>query len=218
MPRQVSISTEARAACSLRRTFPAYTSTRPDSTVWASPQTASWICSLLSTCAGMAQEELEDLVLAACGGHDVPADHDLAGGAVHAEVAGLEDLEQRRHAPAAQRSHPGEHLLEVEGLGEVVVGAGVEAGEPVLDVVAGGEHQDRRRRLLDAQMAAEARCRPCRRRASRRGRPRRRRAPNAGFRGPPRRSGRRRRTCLLPPGLGRGSRRLPVRPRRRVRA
>ena len=44
----------------------------------------------------------------------------------------------------------------MEGLGEVVVGARVEAGEPVLDVVAGGEHQDRRRRLLEAEVATEA--------------------------------------------------------------
>ena len=71
-------------------------------------------------------------------------------------LPGLEHLDQRRHAPPAQRSHAGEHLLEVEGLGEVVVGAGVEPGEPVLDVVAGGEHQDRGRRLLEAEMAAEA--------------------------------------------------------------
>jgi hypothetical protein len=39
---------------------------------------------------------------------------------------------------------PGQQLAEVERLGEVVVGAGVEAGDAVLDGVAGGQHQDRR--------------------------------------------------------------------------
>ena len=47
-----------------------------------------------------------------------------------------------RHDAAQQRAQPGEQLLEGEGLGEVVVGPGVEALDPVADGVAGGEHED----------------------------------------------------------------------------
>ena len=45
--------------------------------------------------------------------------------------------------PAQQRAQPGEQLLERERLGQVVVGPGVEALDPVADGVARGEHQDR---------------------------------------------------------------------------
>ena len=41
-----------------------------------------------------------------------------------------------------QRAQPGQQLLQRERLGEVVVGAGVEALDPVTDGVAGGQHQD----------------------------------------------------------------------------
>jgi RimJ/RimL family protein N-acetyltransferase len=104
---------------------------------------------------GVPQEELEDLVFTPGCREHVPADGHRAGGAVHAQIAGLQDLGLRSHAPPAQGPNASEHLFEVERLGEVVVGTGVEAGEPVLDVVAGGEHQDRGRRPVEAEMAAE---------------------------------------------------------------
>ncbi len=44
-------------------------------------------------------------------------------------------------APAQQRPHPGEQLVERERLHEVVVGAGVETGDAVGDLVARGQHQ-----------------------------------------------------------------------------
>ena len=47
-------------------------------------------------------------------------------------------------AGAAQHgAHPGEQLLEGERLDQVVVGAELEAGEPVVQPVAGGEEDDR---------------------------------------------------------------------------
>ena len=50
----------------------------------------------------------------------------------------------RRFAPApAECSQPGEQLAEVKRLREVVVGAGIEAGDAVLDRVEGGQHQHR---------------------------------------------------------------------------
>ena len=41
------------------------------------------------------------------------------------------------------RAHAGQQLLHVEGLGEIVVGAGVHAGDLVAPAVAGGEDDDR---------------------------------------------------------------------------
>ena len=47
-------------------------------------------------------------------------------------------------AAPQQGAHPGEELVERERLDEVVVGAGVEPGDAVGDLVASGQHQHRR--------------------------------------------------------------------------
>jgi hypothetical protein len=47
------------------------------------------------------------------------------------------------HGAAHQGAQPGDDLLEAERLGDVVVAARGEAGDAVLDGVAGGEEQDR---------------------------------------------------------------------------
>ena len=75
-----------------------------------------------------------------------PAAGDVAARHVHREVGEGQHLAVAvgvGHHAAQQRAQPGEQLLEREGLGEVVVGPGVEALDPVADRVAGGEHQDR---------------------------------------------------------------------------
>ncbi len=53
-------------------------------------------------------------------------------------------LRRQPRLAAPQRPHPREDLAEGVRLREVVVGAGVEAGHPVVHGVAGGEHQHRR--------------------------------------------------------------------------
>ena len=56
------------------------------------------------------------------------------------------DLSHRRPvvgAPAVERSEPEHELLELERLGEVVVGAELEPGGLVVEPVGGGEHEDR---------------------------------------------------------------------------
>ena len=60
-------------------------------------------------------------------------------------------------AAAQQRLNPHHQLLEIEGLGQVVVGAGVEAAHLVLGAAQGGEHQDRDARgpLVAPQPLAE---------------------------------------------------------------
>ena len=63
---------------------------------------------------------------------------------IEAQVADPElDRPLGRAAPH-QRPQPGEQLGEGERLGQVVVGAAVEAGDPVGDRVARGQQQDRR--------------------------------------------------------------------------
>ena len=59
-----------------------------------------------------------------------------------------------RHA-AQDRVDPQEEFLGLEGLGEVVVGPGLEPRDAVGGVALGGEKQDRRR-AIGAQAAAEA--------------------------------------------------------------
>ena len=62
---------------------------------------------------------------------------------VEAQVADHQEGAAARRAAAQQRAQPREQLVALEGLDEVVVGAGVEALHARLDGVAGGEHQDR---------------------------------------------------------------------------
>ena len=59
-----------------------------------------------------------------------------------------------RRAPAQQRPDPGQQLLALEGLDQVVVGAAVEAVDAVLGLGAGGQHQDRHV-AVGAQPAAD---------------------------------------------------------------
>ena len=62
----------------------------------------------------------------------------------------------RSDGPAAeQRLDPRDELAEVEGLDEVVVGAHLEAADPVLDVVERGEHEHREPRVAAAQLPAD---------------------------------------------------------------
>ena len=56
--------------------------------------------------------------------------------------------------PAQQRPDPRQQLAALEGLHQVVVGAAVEAVDPVLGLGAGGQHQDRHV-AVGAQPAAD---------------------------------------------------------------
>ncbi len=78
----------------------------------------------------------------------------LPGVGIELQVA---DLERGGAAwgPAAQQgADPGQQLLALERLDQVVVGAAVEAGDPVLGLGPGGQHQDRHVTLL-AEAAAD---------------------------------------------------------------
>jgi hypothetical protein len=58
-------------------------------------------------------------------------------------------------AAAQERVDARQQLAERERLGEVVVGAGVEAGDAILDAAARGEDQDQRRVAGGAQAAQQ---------------------------------------------------------------
>ena len=70
---------------------------------------------------------------------------DLAGHRVEGQVG---ERHRRRFGvvvglgAAQQRAHPGQQFFQRERLGQIVVGAGIEAGDPLGHRVAGGEHQD----------------------------------------------------------------------------
>src|SRR6476619_3539128 len=69
--------------------------------------------------------------------------HDLVRVGVQRQVGDDERRAAARRAAAQERAQPREQLLALEGLDEVVVGAGVEALDPRLDRVARREHEDR---------------------------------------------------------------------------
>ena len=56
---------------------------------------------------------------------------------------------------AKQRADPRVKLVDVERLGEVVVGARIEPVDPVRDGIARGQHQDRKAVALAAEQAAD---------------------------------------------------------------
>jgi hypothetical protein len=102
----------------------------------------------------VAHEHLEQLELLR-GQRDlrVAAAHPARGRVEH-EVADAQ-LGAAVGRPAAhERAQPGQQLAEVERLDQVVVGAGVQPLDAVLDRIAGGEHEDRRAHALVAQPAA----------------------------------------------------------------
>jgi hypothetical protein len=68
---------------------------------------------------------------------------DLAAIGVEAKVANDHEGAAARRAPPQQRADPGEQLVALERLDEVVVGACIEALHARVESVAGGEHQDR---------------------------------------------------------------------------
>jgi hypothetical protein len=91
----------------------------------------------------VAHQVLEELELA-LGQLDVAlAAVDLVGVGVQAQIADAQRRAPARGCAAQQRADPGQQLLALERFDEIVVGAGVKAGDASLEGVAGGQHQDR---------------------------------------------------------------------------
>jgi hypothetical protein len=80
-----------------------------------------------------------------------------AGAQVERDVAGAQERGLDGALVAQARAHAREQLLEAERLGHVVVGAALEPGDLVADVVAGGEDHDRHSLARGAQLAQHRR-------------------------------------------------------------
>ena len=163
------------------------------------------------TCSGMAEEELEERVLARAEREALAGARRDAARRVELDVGVAQDGPGAAAAPQ-QRAQPREHLGERARLHHVVVGARVEARDAVVDAVAPGEHEHRQRRAAGAEARAGGRAR-CGRGARGRGRPRRPRPCAAGAR-PRGRRGRARRSSPSRGSRARARWRSGRRPRR----
>ena len=76
------------------------------------------------------------------------------GCGVEAKVADLDHDRPLTGGSAGERAQPREQLLERERLHQVVVGAGVEPFDAIIDCVASRQHQHRRPHILVAQSPA----------------------------------------------------------------
>ncbi len=98
--------------------------------------------------AAMAEEEAQELVFPGGEGDGRAGAGDPAGGKVDLDVAETGDrgLRGARGGRAAkQDAQAGEQLAAAEGLGEVIVGAGVEGGDFLRFLVADGKDEDGKR-------------------------------------------------------------------------
>ena len=79
----------------------------------------------------------------------------FAGGDVQLDVGAADDGVGRAVAPPDDGAHARQQFAKLVGLDQVVVGADVQAGDPVVQAVAGGEHQHRRVVALAARLAQD---------------------------------------------------------------
>src|SRR3569833_1941928 len=106
--------------------------------------------------AGVGEEQLQQRVFGTGQVEGPAVAGDLAGDGVHPQPRVLQAVAaaRGRHAEAQQRAYAGQEIVQLAGLDEVVVGARVQAGHPVADRVASGEHEHRERLPAGAQAAA----------------------------------------------------------------
>jgi hypothetical protein len=105
--------------------------------------------------AGMAHERLQERELLGAQLERLAAPPGAVAGRVEPQVADLEHRRALDRAAARERAQACQQLVERERLGEVVIGAGVEAVDPVRHGGARGQHQHRRPHALGAQPAAD---------------------------------------------------------------
>ena len=92
------------------------------------------------------QEDLEQIDLAAGEIERAPLDRGRARRRVEGDATGLENGAERRARPPQQSPAAGEEFLHLEGLDDVVVGAGVETGDPLVERTTrrGDDHRRRK--------------------------------------------------------------------------
>ena len=77
---------------------------------------------------------------------------EVAGGQIQLQLAKGELVHDHLPLPPGQGPHAGQELRHLEGFGQVVVRAAVQALHPIVDLGAGGEHEDGRVDLLLAKL------------------------------------------------------------------
>ena len=100
-------------------------------------------------------EVLEELEFAWRQIEGVPVDRGDVAEPVEGELSVAQHVEPGGAAPAVERADPRQQLVEAEGLGEVIIRAGVEAPHDILGGVERGEHEDRGRPALPAQLGGD---------------------------------------------------------------
>src|SRR5690606_26010132 len=108
--------------------------------------------------AGRGEQQLEELVFLGRQLDRVAVEEHLHRLAIDANVANFDNRRRLVREPARatpQRLKPGEQFLEVERLGQVVVGSAAQALDLVSGVIERGQHQDGRRHLRLAKLAAD---------------------------------------------------------------
>lgn len=92
---------------------------------------------------GMKHEVLEELELLGSQVEYAIADRDDMPQTIQSHRAAAQHVEPLGAAAPGERADPGQQLVELERLGEVVVGSGIEPADHVLHRIARSEHQDR---------------------------------------------------------------------------
>lgn len=105
---------------------------------------------------GIFHQILEQRVFTLCERDIASAPADLAGDRVEHEIrhANLGVISPQGRS-AQQRVHAGKQLVRIEGFRQVIVGAGIEAGDFIGDGVARREHQHRRAKSSAAQLGGD---------------------------------------------------------------
>ncbi len=106
--------------------------------------------------AGGAHEEFEEAIFAGGQLDGGAAAEGLAGGGVKTEIGDAQDGGAVVGAAPGEGADAGEQLLQLEGFGQIIVGAGVEALDAFVDFAAGGEEQDGSELAAVAQLAEDA--------------------------------------------------------------
>ena len=100
------------------------------------------------------EQEAHDVKLLGGQAHALRAADEHTGGEIECGIAETK-LVHLIALPPEEGIDAGQQLARVERLRQVIVGAGVQALDPVFQLALGGQHQDRRRAALGPDLAGE---------------------------------------------------------------
>ena len=103
--------------------------------------------------AGVQHEFLQQVELLCLKVHRTSIEHDLACRSIEMKRADGEDRRRLAAGASDQRAQSRGQLVEIDGLDDIIVSAGVESLDAVIDGIAGGQNQHRRAQSLSAHLA-----------------------------------------------------------------